>query len=99
MRKQNEMIGVTGERFRMINEKAVELSKDVEDTNEIIKGILEATTAIADSLQNLSSTSEEVAVSSAEGLKNTESAVEDMNQCKEILAEINSIAQSLKQSI
>ena len=96
--KQNEMIAATGERFEKIDEKVTELSEDIISTEKLIKEILEAASRIADSLTNLSATSEEVAASSGESLRSVENAVDDMNETKGILEEIFHVAQDLKQS-
>ena len=93
--KQNEMIVKTGERFKVIDEKAHELSGNIERTNAHIDEILEAAKLILDSITHLSASAEEVSASSMEGLRNTETAVEDMEICKKILENIYEVTQSL----
>ena len=85
----------TGERFNLIDVKARELSENIEKTNANIDKILEAAKLILDSITNLSASAEEVSASSMEGLRNTETAVEDMEICKKILENIYEVTQSL----
>ncbi len=58
--------------------------------------ILTSTDTISENITQLSATSEEVAASSTEGLRTSETSVENMNRCKEILEKISSLAATLK---
>ena len=62
-----------------------------------MKMIVESTSVIADNISQLSASSEEVAAASSEGLKTSETAVDNMNNCKNILESICLLAQDLKQ--
>lgn len=97
VKKQNELIESTREKFESVNREVMELSSYIEETEQIIKGILESTATISDNITHLSATSEEVAASSTEGLRTSEATVEDMAKTKEILENIYRLAQSLKQ--
>lgn len=96
VRKQNELIESTREKFESVNREVAELSSYIEETERIIKGILQSTATISDNITHLSATSEEVAASSTEGLRTSEATVEDMAKTKEILENIYQLAQALK---
>ncbi len=94
--KQNEMIDHTLERFQNIQAEMNELSAKVTNTEQSMLSILSSTDTISENISQLSATSEEVAASSTEGLKTSETAVENMNSCRNILEEIAQLAQKLK---
>ncbi len=94
--KQNELIAETGAKFERINEGVEELSHNVENTERVIKEILKSTTVISENITQLSATSQEVAASSTEGLKNTATTVNDMNTCRRILEGIYALAQDMQ---
>lgn len=96
VKKQNELIESTREKFESVNREVMELSAYIEETERIIKGILQSTATISDNISHLSATSEEVAASSTEGLRTSEATVEDMAKTKEILENIYQLAQALK---
>ncbi len=96
--KQNELIEETREKFEKINEGVSELTKNIDNTERVIKEILRSTGVISENITHLSATSQEVAASSTEGLKTSETTVEDMKACKKILQEIYALAQELQQS-
>lgn len=97
VRKQNELIENTREKFERVDREVTELSAYIEETEQIIKGILQSTATISDNITHLSATSEEVAASSTEGLRTSEATVADMAKTKEILENIYQLAQALKQ--
>lgn len=99
VRKQNELIESTREKFERVDQEVEDLSGHISDTEQIIERILEATGTISDNITHLSATSEEVASSSMESLKTTEATVEDMGRTREILEKIYQLAQNLKMSI
>lgn len=94
--KQNEMINNTGKRFGDINSEMKELVVNIHNTEQGMQSILGATDTISDSINQLSAASEEVAASSAEGLRTSESAVENMKNCGTILENIYILATDLK---
>ena len=93
------MIENTRERFAKVNQEVGELAEIILNTEQTVQGILGSTGVISDNISHLSATAEEVAASSTEGLKTSETTVNDMDKCKEILEEIYQIAQRLKESI
>lgn len=95
--KQNEMIESTLERFTNIDNEMKELSDKIRRTEQSMASILSSTDTISENITQLSATSQEVAASSTEGLRTSETAVENMNDCKEVLEKISRIAQQLKQ--
>ena len=96
MLKQNKMIDNTGMRFDAIYTEMKELAKNVSNTEKGMKAILEATDTISDSITQLSAASEEVAASSTEGVKTSQSAVTNMKECNKVLDGIYVLAQDLK---
>lgn len=96
--EQNVMIRNTQKRFADINAEMHQLSADIQETETNMKQIVGATGTIVDEISQLSAGSEEVAVSSSEGLKTSVDAVESMNQCKKILESICLLAYDLKDS-
>lgn len=95
--QQNDMIQNTQKRFEDINEEMLRLSQNIQETEESMKVIVESTGIISDNISQLSASSEEVAAASSEGLKTSESAVDNMNKCKTILESICLLAQDLKE--
>lgn len=96
VRKQNELIESTREKFESVNREVTDLSAYIVETERIIEGILQSTATISDNITHLSATSQEVAASSTEGLRTSEATVEDMAKTKEILENIYQLAQALK---
>lgn len=97
--EQNEMIQNTQRRFEEINGEMRRLSQNIQETEESMKNIVESTSVIADNISQLSASSEEVAAASSEGLRTSETAVDNMNNCKTILEGICLLAQGLKQEV
>lgn len=95
--EQNEMIQNTQRRFEEINRDMQRLSQNIQETEDSMKTIVESTSTIADNISQLSASSEEVAAASSDGLKTSENAVDNMNECKRILESICLLAQDLKQ--
>ncbi len=93
--KQNEMIENTRRRFDDINKEMGVLSENIRNTEQRMKEILKSTETISDNVSQLSAASEEVAASSTEGLRMSENAVSNMNDCKGILEKIFLLAQDL----
>ncbi len=96
--KQNELIEETREKFQKINEGVAELTENVNNTERVIKKILQSTGVISENITHLSATSEEVAASSTEGMKTSETTVEDMKSCRKVLEEIYALAQELQKT-
>ena len=96
--KQNELIEETREKFQKINEGVAELTRNIDNTEGVIKEILHSTGVISENITQLSATSEEVAASSTEGMKTSENTVEDMKACRAILEKIYVLAQKLQET-
>lgn len=96
--KQNEMIQNTQKRFEDINAEMQGLSGYIYQTEKSIKKILESTDTISENITHLSATSEEVAAAATEGLRTSEMAVENMNDCNQVLKKIYLLAQDLQAS-
>ena len=94
--RQNELIQATEEKFEKMDEEVQILTEHVQNSEVTIASILDSTNAISDDISQLSAASEEVAASSMEGLKNSETTVQNMQACKEILEEIFSLAKQLQ---
>lgn len=94
--RQNELIQATEEKFEKMDEEVQILTQHVQNSEVTIASILDSTNAISDDISQLSAASEEVAASSMEGLKNSETTVQNMQACKEILEEIFSLAKQLQ---
>lgn len=98
VKTQNEMIDSMQSRFTDINQEMTELSAKVKNTEERMTSILKSTDTISDNISHLSATSEEVVASSTEGLRTSESSVENMNACMKLLESIAALAKKLKQA-
>ncbi len=96
VRTQNEMIENMRVRFEQIYEEMTALAAKVKNTEASVNVILTSTDTISENISHLSATSEEVAASSTEGLRTSETSVENMNACKEVLERISSLALTLK---
>lgn len=96
VRTQNDMIENMRGRFENIYQEMTELAAKVKNTEESVNVILTSTDTISENITHLSATSEEVAASSTEGLRTSETSVANMNSCKEVLEKISSLAMTLK---
>lgn len=94
--KQNELITKTRENFNHVSQEVVLLSKNISE----VKGCMEETKRLSnniyDNITQLSATSEEVAASSSEGLKNSNITIAQIDRCKAIFEEIYTLAKNLK---
>lgn len=97
--KQTEMIDVTQEKFEKIDGEVKELADSIHHTEEVIGQILKATGVISESISHLSATSQEIAASSEEGAKNASDAVEQMEECEKVLANIYDLSVELKDCV
>lgn len=94
--KQSELIQATQETFEQVDAEVHTLTQLVQNSEVIIASILDSTNAISDDISQLSAASEEVAASSMEGLKTSETTVQNMQACKEILEDIFNLAKQLQ---
>ena len=93
--RQNQLIDETQGTFEKIRDSVGSLSDSIVRTGAVMNEIIESTSVILENITNLSATSEEVAASSTEGLKTSESTVAEMKRCKEILEKIYGLSQQL----
>lgn len=93
--RQNELIEDTREKFEKVNEEVGALAVEINNTERLMKEILNSTGVITDNISHLSAASEEVAASSMEGIRTFETTVEDMNSCQERLQAIYGLTQQL----
>lgn len=94
--QQNDMILNTQKRFEDIRIEMTDLSTNIQQMEQSMHMILSSTDTISDHITQLSATSEEVAAASFEGQKTSDTAVANMNSCKETLESICTLAQDLK---
>lgn len=95
VKKQSELIEATKEKFEQVNIEVNTLSENIKATEKVFSEILKATSTISENITNLSATSEEVASTSSEGMKLTETAVKDMENCATTLKTIYDLTQEL----
>lgn len=93
---QDGMIGNTKQKFDLIETEVRELVDSIYETEEIMTRILKATGVISDNVTNLSSTSEEVAAASEEGVSISGQAVEGLGRVNEELEQIFELSNTLK---
>lgn len=96
--KQTELIESTMEKFGRVGDEVTALTRNINEAEESIQKILDATGVISDNITHLSATGEEVAASSTEGLRMADSTVEDMKNCREILSSIYELAKDLHET-
>lgn len=94
--RQNELIENTREKFERVDTEVGELTRSIQSSERMVLGIVESTGRITDDIAHLSASSEEVAACAAEGLRTSETAVQSMKICKEVLENIFGLAQGLK---
>lgn len=96
--KQNELIDNTEKTFIEVGHTVDELMASIHVAEQSINRILDSTSVISDNISHLSATGEEVAAASTEGLRVSDSTVESMKSCKQILNNIYELADELKNS-
>ena len=95
---------VVAEEIRQLSEQDVgktvdNLMNNIDSAEQSINKILDSTSVISDNISHLSATGEEVAAASTEGLKVSDTTVESMKNCKNILHNIYLLAEDLKSSV
>lgn len=93
--KQNEMIGVTGEKLTDIQKNTDQLNEHVLQVGQAVERVVEANSAISDSIANISATSEEVAASTESTLTLSDSSMQSLVEMTELLQEIYHISESM----
>mgnify|MGYP004450198757 FL=1 len=94
---QNELIAQTREKSSQVEDEMRELSEEIRSTGNVMTDIIDATRVIADSITQLSATSEEVAASANEGLDTSKITVEQVEKCNQIFNVIYDDAKELKE--
>lgn len=94
--KQNEMIATTAENFDLIEEKIQQVYGGIQNLSKEVEGVLHANSQIADSISDLSATSEEVAASSESCTNVFEKSVVDLESLNAQLIDIYQISENLK---
>ena len=97
--KQNELIDNTRVTFEDVGKTVDNLMNNIHSAEQSINKILDSTSVISDNISHLSATGEEVAAASTEGLKVSDTTVESMKNCKNILHNIYLLAEDLKSSV
>lgn len=97
--KQNELIDNTRVTFEDVGKTVDNLMNNIDSAEQSINKILDSTSVISDNISHLSATGEEVAAASTEGLKVSDTTVESMKNCKNILHNIYLFAEDLKSSV
>lgn len=94
--KQNDMIVAAGEKLDAIQNNTEALHGGVNNVTQSVTEVLHANTAIADSISNLSATSEEVAASTESSLSLSEDSMAALEEMNRILEEINRISDEMR---
>lgn len=95
--KQNELITETGNKLTDIKKETDTLFTDVKQVNESVEGIIEASTRIMNSITNLSTTGEEMTVSTETALSISDSSIKAVNNMNSLLKEISDISMSMEE--
>ena len=85
--------------FEDVGKTVDNLMNNIHSAEQSINKILDSTSVISDNISHLSATGEEVAAASTEGLKVSDTTVESMKNCKNILHNIYLFAEDLKSSV
>jgi methyl-accepting chemotaxis protein len=95
VKKQNEMIDESKDRFEVIHTEVSELINVINSFGDIISRIIDSTDVISENITNLSATTQEVAAASNEGFNHTSDAVEKMKEVNRTLTNIYHLTESL----
>ena len=82
--EQNRLIEITRDKFEHVVKEIDELIKGISTTESVTSDIVKFSSVISDNISQLSATSEEVAASSIEGLKNSDSTLNAITNCENI---------------
>lgn len=96
--EQNRLIEITRDKFEHVVKEIDELIKGISTTESVTSDIVKFSSVISDNISQLSATSEEVAASSIEGLKNSDSTLNEITNCENIFHSIYDLAKDLKES-
>lgn len=93
--KQNEMIAQTGDKLTDIQRNSSELNSNVSHVTDAVEEVVAANTAIADSIANLSATSQEVAAGTESSLALSDSSMDALTQMNGLLKDIYGISEKM----
>lgn len=93
---QNRMIDDTKQRFGTIEKSVNNLINGIQETESLMKDIVNSTGIISENISQLSATSEEVSASSADGVHQSEISVQKMAEFEEVLSKIKELANQLE---
>lgn len=93
--EQSRMIGVTKDKFDLIEAEVTDLIQNINETESLMKEIIRATGTINESISDLSAVGEEIAASSEEGASVSANAVESMSRVNHELRQIRKLAAKL----
>lgn len=96
IQKQNDSLTLTRQTFDTMELQVGSLIHGIDQTEESIHPILEATEVITDNISHLSASSEEVAALSTTGMETAKQAEDAMQDLVEVLREIQNLAERLK---
>ena len=97
--RQNEIIDTTKNKFEMIGVEVNELTSSIQNAEKVMGEILNSTSVISDNILQLSATSEEIASASSEGVQNSSQVVKEFDNFSNMLDEIYTLAEELKETI
>ena len=95
-KKQNQIINTVNNKFENMNSSINSLNDSIINIKNMIHGINNANKSLLEHISNLSATSEEVAATCLEGLKDSEKSVSILSDFRDLMKEIYSLANSLK---
>jgi methyl-accepting chemotaxis protein len=95
VKKQNELIGGTGEKFNKVDIQIQSLITNIGHVRDLIAAAIGATSTVAEKVEVLSASSEEVAAESSEGFAASNRAVDEVEECKNVLKKIKQQADEL----
>lgn len=93
--KQNEMIAQTGDKLTDIQRNSSALNSNVSHVTDAVEEVVAANTAIADSIANLSATSQEVAAGTESSLALSDSSMDALTQMNGLLKDIYGISENM----
>ena len=96
--RQNEKILSTGDKLNSIQTNTQELNESVSHVTNSVEQVLTANTKIADSIANLSATSQEVAASSDNALSLSDHSMATLQDMNRNLEKIDQISQAMREA-
>lgn len=96
--EQSRMIGVTKEKFDLIEAEVTDLIQNINETESLMNEIIKATGTINESIIDLSAVGEEIAASSEEGASVSANALESMRRVNHELRQIRKLAARLTEA-